>query len=143
MKILLDEDVPIQVPDLLRRVLPTHTVDHVDALQWKGKHDVSFLRDAAQRGYEAIVTNDKKQLADPDECDAIKASGMHHVRYAQRTPGLEGLALAIASIIAAMPTLIAALTGADGQRLAQIVGISRTERFKMSDPKVDPPPYWR
>lgn len=37
MKILLDENVPIQTLDLLGRVLRGHAIDHVDAIKWKGK----------------------------------------------------------------------------------------------------------
>src|SRR6266536_6553770 len=83
MQILLDEDVPIQVLQILRRVLKCHDVDHVEAIRWKGKKDVFLIADAATRGYHLLLTNNRKQLADPRECDAIKKSGMHHVRYDQ------------------------------------------------------------
>jgi len=55
MRILLDEDVPLQLLEPLRHLLVSHDVDHVDGLRWKGKKDRSLLLDAAQRGYEAFV----------------------------------------------------------------------------------------
>jgi hypothetical protein len=143
VKVLLDEDVPVQVRDLLRLVLSGHDVDHVNDLKWKGKTDRSLLVAAARRGYDVFVTNDVRQLADPDECDAIKAAGIHHVTYTQRRPGKQGLAFAIAAIVAAMPGLVAELEKAGGQRLAAIAAISPSDRFDVRDPAVDPPAYWR
>jgi hypothetical protein len=141
MRILLDEDVPIQVLEILRRVLKGHDVDHVEAIRWKGKKDVFLIADAATRGYHLLLTNNRKQLADPRECDAIKKSGMHHVRYDQG-PGLRGLALAVAAIIAAMPTLVEELQQESGQRLVRIQGLRPVRRFEIVDPRKDPPEYW-
>jgi hypothetical protein len=143
VKILLDEDVPVQVRDLLGLVLSGHDVDHVNDVKWKGKSDRFLLADAARRGYEVFVTNDVRQLADPDECDAIKAAGVHHVTYTQRRSGKPGLAFAIAAIVAAMPGLVTELEKASGQRLAAIAAISPADRYEVRDPAVDPPAYWR
>lgn len=143
MKILLDEDVPIQVRDLLRRVLIGHTVDHVDDLGWKNKKDPFVVRDAAVRGYAVFVTNNRKQLVVPEECRAIKDSGLHHVLYDQTVQGLDGLALAVAAIVAAMPRLVRELEDVVDQRLVQIRGIRDEPRYSITDPQRTPPsPYW-
>ena len=97
MKLLLDEDVPLQLLEPLRRLLPEHDVDHVENLGWKGKKDRFLLPDAAGRGYQALLTNDSRQLDSDIESRAIRDSGMHHIRYrhdARR--GIDGLALAMA-----------------------------------------------
>lgn len=141
MRILLDEDVPFQVLEILRRVLQGHDVDHVQVLRWKGKKDAFLIADAAARGYNLLLTNDHKQLSDPRECDAIKKSRMHHVRYNQ-TPGLRGLALAVAAIVAAMPALVEELEEERGQRLVRIQGLRPTRRFEITDPRTHPPEYW-
>jgi len=39
MRLLLDEDVPVQLVEPLRRMLPGHRVDHTAELGWKGKKD--------------------------------------------------------------------------------------------------------
>lgn len=45
MKLLLDEDVPKQLLEPLRHLLPNHEVDHVDDLGWKGKKErINALR---------------------------------------------------------------------------------------------------
>jgi hypothetical protein len=128
--------------DLLRHVLPAHTVHHVTELKWTGKKDVRLLTDAKRQGYEVFLTNDRNQLCNPDETRAIKKSGMHHVRYRQRRPGLEGLALAIGAVISAMPSLIAELEEAPGQRLAHIAGLNPNGRYDIKDPLKEPPEYW-
>lgn len=112
MRILLDEDVPYAVRGLLGAVLRGHDVDHVDDLRWKSKKDGFLVRDAASRGYDVFVTNDRSQLVDPEECRAIKDSGPHHVLYSQDVQGPDGLALAVAAILAGMPRLVRELEDA-------------------------------
>jgi len=46
MKILIDEQAPIQMRELLKFLLPGHRIDHVDNLTWKSKGDVAVIVDA-------------------------------------------------------------------------------------------------
>src|ERR1700712_2296818 len=107
----------------LQRLLQGHEVDHVEGLGWKGKKDLHLLPDAAARGYDALVTNDSGQLDNPDECIAIKKSAMHHIR-SHMGDGLDGLALAMAAVFAAIRPIVAELDGADGQRLVLVTRIA-------------------
>jgi hypothetical protein len=90
-----------------------------------------------------LVTNDKSQLNNPDICDAIKKSGLHHVRYDQG-PGTTGLAHALAAVIAAMPKVMDDLQSASSQRLVKIKNLDRaTHRYEIVDPARNPPShYW-
>lgn len=147
MKLLLDEDVPKQLLEILRRVLPNHSVSHVDDLGWKSKKDRNLLADAARRGFDAIITNDSKQLDSADECRAIRDSALHHIRYRQRTgggeaAGLTGLSLAMGAILAAIRRVLLELETADGQRLVLIHELRYDKRHDSIDPRRDPPPYW-
>lgn len=142
MRILLDEDVPIQALDLLDRVLKPHEVHAVTEIRWRKKLDPFLFADAARRGYDLLLTNDHGQLSDPDECDALKKAGIHHVRYDQRD-GRRGLALAVAAILAAMPDIVEKLENERGQRLVRIVSLDpRRPRFEVVDPQKEPPAYW-
>ncbi|ASW56032.1 DUF5615 family PIN-like protein [Plantactinospora sp. KBS50] len=141
MRVLLDEDVPEQVLQVLRHVLRRHTVDHIHSIKWSGKKDSQVLHDAVGR-YDVLVTNNYRQFDDPDETSKIKKSGIHHVSYRQRQSGLTGLALAIGAIVASMPQIMADLEVAGGQRLVAIRGIDPTKRFTITDPRRDPPRYW-
>jgi hypothetical protein len=133
---------PCKLLEPLRHLLRRHTVDHIAAIRWKGKKDRSVLADARKAGYNVIITRDHNQLSDPAECDAIKRSQLHHVRYAQRREGMVGLGLALGAIIAAMPMVMDELEQAEGQRLVHIVGLEPSRRFEMTDPVMKPPVYW-
>jgi PIN like domain len=142
MRVLVDEDTPVQVLGRLRHLLIGHRVDHIHDVSWNGKKDRQVLPDAKGAGYHVLITRDRAQLSDPRECDAIKRSGLHHIRYAQRE-GMRGLALAIGAIIAAMPMVMEKLGEADSQRLVKITSIDPGKRFDMTDPRrVPPSPYW-
>ncbi|HEX9084272.1 MAG TPA: hypothetical protein VF836_06010 [Gemmatimonadaceae bacterium] len=121
---------------------PGIRVDHITKIKWAGKKDYSVLGEA---GYDVIITKDRNQLSDPRECDAIKRSGLHHVRYRQRQEGAYGLGLALGAIISAMPKVMEDLETSSGQRLVRIVALDPTpaRRFAITDPRRDPPsPYW-
>ncbi|RIV34114.1 DUF5615 family PIN-like protein [Micromonospora radicis] len=141
MRVLLDEDVPEQVLHVLRHVLRGHEVDHIHSIKWSGKKDLYVFQDAMGR-FDVIVTNNYKQFDDPDETSRIKKSGLHHVSYRQRQTGLKGLALAVGAIVASMPQIMEELERANGQRLVAIQGIDPSKRFKIIDPRREPPKYW-
>ena len=143
MKILLDEGVPEQVVTVLQHVLRGHQVDHVTRIGWSGKADRRLYPDAARRKYAVLVTNDAAQMDDPDECQAVKRSGIHRVSYRHKHKGLRGLAVAVASMVAAMPDVVEELGNAGGQRLVAIEGINPTrKRYRVIDLQRDPPRYW-
>jgi hypothetical protein len=142
MLILLDEDVPEPVINVLRYLLRGHKVSHVHEIKWSGKSDIFLYRDARARGYSIVVTNDGHQMTDPDECSAVRKSGVHRVSYDQRS-GLKGLAVALASMVAAMPDIVNELDNAGGQRLVHIISIdANRKRYTIIDPKRTPPKYW-
>jgi PIN like domain len=146
MRILIDEDTAVQLIGPLQHVLISHEVKHIYDLNWKGKKDRNVLPDAKNAGYHILITKDHAQLNDPRECDAIKKSGLHHVRYEQRIEGARGLALALGAIIAAMPMVMQELENADSQRLVRITSLDQRpkSRFEVTDPRRNPPSaYWR
>lgn len=142
MRLLLDENVPIQLVAGLSCIVPAHVVHHLDELGWKGKKDRFLLADAANAGYDGIVTIDRRQLDDPTEPKAIRAAGLHHITFTQGR-GVAGLARSIGALLAAMPPIAAELVAADGQRLVRVQALKNTRRHETIDPRKDPPPYWR
>jgi hypothetical protein len=145
MRILIDEDTAVQLIEPLQHVLIGHQVKHIHDLSWKSKKDRNVLPDAKKAGYHVLITRDRSQLSDPRECDAIKKSALHHVRYEQRIDGARGLALALGAIIAAMPMVMQELEVADGQRLVRITSLDPRprSRFEVTDPQRNPPSvYW-
>jgi hypothetical protein len=143
MRLLLDEDVPLQLLEPLRRLLPEHALDHVADIGWKGKKDRFLLPDAARRGYDALLTNDSAQLDSAEESRAIRDSRMHHIRYRQDPRrGIDGLATAMAGVLAAIRPVVRDLAAADGQRLVLVESVAPGRRHTAVDPRTDPPPYW-
>jgi PIN like domain len=146
VRVLLDEDVPVQLLEPLRHLThPRHTVEHAAHVRLKGRKDVSLFRLARERGYECVVTNDHGQLFDPRETRAIARSGLHHVRYKQRHEGLRGLAFALGALIAVLPGLLDDLERETGQRLLRVQSFDPShKRYEMMDPASDPQPpaYW-
>jgi PIN like domain len=142
MRVLIDEDTAVQLLEPLRHLLPVHHVDHVTQINWSGKRDRLVLSDARNARYQVFITRDRSQLDDPRECDAIRKSGLHHVRYRQRRAGMRGLALALGAVIAAMPMVMDELAEASGQRLVHIAGLDPRNRYECIDPRREPPKYW-
>jgi hypothetical protein len=144
MKVLLDEDVPVPLINLVRHILQGHTVNHVYEVGWKGKSDVDIYKDARTHGYDMVITNNIRQLNDPVECDAIKKSRKHLVLY-NMEEGLQGLALASGAICAAIRPVVEDLATRSRQHVVRITGLaSHKRRYAISDPAEDPPsPYWR
>lgn len=146
MRLLLDENVPapmtLTVKTLLRR---SHDVQHVfDVSGWTGTKDPRLYERAAQAGFELVVTNDAKQMSRRPEVEAIARSGLHRVQYPQRQKGLVGVGLAIATLCAALPSVLQELAAAEGQRLVTLRAIDpgRDRRYTVRDPDRDPPKFW-
>jgi hypothetical protein len=145
MKVLLDEDVPRPVIQLVRHLLRDHEVKHVSDLDWTGKKDVLLIGDAAKRGYNAFVTQNVEQFRIPAECDAIKRSGMHHISYEVPSSGLRGLGLASGALCAAIHPIVVDLADVTQQRIVKIQALNKSRRrYDITDPATNPPsPYWR
>lgn len=145
MRVLIDEDTPVQVVKPLQHILRGHDVTAVHEMRWSGKKDQQVLGDLrrVKPPFEVFLTRDKSQLSDPVLCLLIKKSGVHHVRY-DMGKGTLGLALAIAAIIAAMPKVMQDLESARSQRLVKIKSLERgAQRHEITDPVQQPPsPYW-
>lgn len=144
MKVLLDEDVPVPLVHVVRHLLREHQVDHVYTVGWGGKTDVNVYKDAQARGYHVVITNNLRQLNDPNECDAIQRSALHVVFYT-RPDGLPGLGLACGAICAAIRPVIIDLEARKRQHLIWITGLAATkQRYSIKNPATDfVSDYWR
>lgn len=142
MKILLDENVPRPLHEVLCHLLRGHEVDHVGKV-WPGKKDVPLLRDAGKK-YDMFVTNDTRQYDDPNECRAIKDSGLHHVTYMLPLSGLDGIALACGAICASLRAAVIELDGVREQRIVKITSLDKNrKRYTITNPRTSPPSaYW-
>jgi hypothetical protein len=138
LQVLVDEGMPVQLLEPLR-LNRGHQFDHINGLRWKGRLDQPLFRDAAGRGYDAILTLDVNQLSDAEECHHISLQQGRSVR------GATGTARVIASVIAAMPYVLEDLEEADGQRIVELSLFSAARRHEVFDPLKERNryPYWR
>ena len=146
MRLLVDEGVPVQVLEPLRRNRG-HEFVHVHDEGWDGRKDRFLFDHARRRGFDALVALDVDQLAEPVEWRALKVSGLHHVslRQGRTVRGGTGLARVMGSLIVAMPYVLADLDAVGAQRIVEIQLLSASSRHSMYDPRQEQArsPYWR
>ncbi|MGV9374740.1 PIN-like domain-containing protein [Nonomuraea sp. NPDC003707] len=145
MRLLLDENVPKPLHQVLTTFILNHEIVHLlDLDGWSGTRDETLYPRAAADGFDAILTNDGRQMQRPREVAAIAASGIHRVEYSHKHPGLVGMGIAIATVAAGMPGALALLEESDGQRLISLRGIDPTaaSRLRLIDPAKTPPKFW-
>jgi hypothetical protein len=146
VKVLLDENIPVPVTSTVKTLLRrSHDVQHViDMPGWSGTKDLHLYGKAKDAGFQIVVTNDAKQMNRKPEVEAIAKSGLHRIQYPHKHDGLAGLGLAMATVCAALPSVLQELATADGQRLVTLKGIDpgRDHRYGVRDPAIDPPKFW-
>jgi hypothetical protein len=139
VKLLLDENVPAPITSTVKTLLRrSHDVQHViDMPGWSGTKDLHLYGKAKDAGFEVVVTNDAKQMNRKLEVEAIAKSGLHRIQYPHRQNGLAGLGLAMATVCAALPSVLQELSAADGQRLVSLKGIDpgRDHRYGVRNPQ--------
>jgi len=146
VRLLVDEGVPVQVLEPLRRN-KGHEFVHVHEAGLNGRKDKFLFSHAMQRGFSALIALDVDQLVEPAEWRSLKASGLHHLslRQGRTVRGAKGLARVMSSFIVAMPYVLAELQAVDGQRIVEIQLLSATARHKTYNPRYEQAryPYWR
>lgn len=146
MKLLLDENVPAPLTSTVRTLLRrSHEVLHViDVPGWSGTKDLRLYEQAAEAGFQVVVTNDARQMNRKTEVEAIARSKLHRIQYPHRQEGLPGLGIAMATVCAALPSVLRELESADGQRLVTLRAVDpgRDHRYTVRDPRTDPPKFW-
>ena len=120
MDFLLDEGMPVQLLAALDVI--EHVFEHVHDLVWDGKPDATLFRDAADRGFDGLITVNVHQLTNKHEWEALKRSDLHHisVKQGRTVRGIKGTARVIASVVVAMPYVIEELEARDGQQIVEV-----------------------
>ena len=91
VRLLLDENVPKPLCQVLRTFILNHEIIHLLDLEgWSGTRDESLYPQAAAKGFDVVLTNDGRQMQRPREVAAIATSGLHRVEYPHKHPGPMG-----------------------------------------------------
>lgn len=103
MRVYLDENLPPFVAKPLAVVYQDHTFATCEDEGLRGVEDIPLLRTLRERGFDAIVTRDRRQLKDPDERRAVAESGLRWIGIAdKRLQGLEQVTITVSTLIAGM-----------------------------------------
>jgi predicted nuclease of predicted toxin-antitoxin system len=91
VKLLLDENVPAPMTSTVKTLLRrSHEVQHVNDMPgWGGTKDLHLYGQAKDAGFQAVVTNDARQMNRRLEVEAIAKSGLHRIQYPHRQDGLD------------------------------------------------------
>ncbi|MEU4225509.1 hypothetical protein AB0F17_14540 [Nonomuraea sp. NPDC026600] len=145
MRLLLDENVPCPLHQVLTSFVLIHDIVHLlDLPGWSGTRDETLYPRAADEGFHVVLTNDGRQMQRPREVAAIAASGLHRIEYPHKHPGLIGMGIAIATVAAGLPSALALLEESSGPRLITMRGVDPTvaSRLRVIDPALKPPKFW-
>ncbi|MDF5753149.1 hypothetical protein [Spongiactinospora sp. TRM90649] len=89
MRLLLDDDVPRPVHQVLTSFVLSHDIVHsLDLAGWSGTRDEALYPRAAAEGFHVVVTNDGRQMQRAREVAAIAATGPHRIEYPHKHHGL-------------------------------------------------------
>lgn len=133
MRFFLDENETVAVLPPLRAVLFDHEFVPVEDLGFTGRDDKQLFPDVAALGFDAIITRDRNQLADPEERKSLMDNNLHWIGH--REPAASGLLL-VASIsaayLAALPHIIVELSAVSGPSAFHVsnLPIERGQRIK-------------
>lgn len=126
MRFLFDENMTLGLVKNLASVAPWHDFSHVTDEGLRGTEDVNLLPRISRIGFDAIITDDRRQLGRPDEKKAILDSGLHWITLRRsNVEGFHGVAAETASLSAAFPHILDALEKADQQLKIVIKGVQR------------------
>lgn len=116
MKFFLDENETPAILPPLRTVFFDHEFHSAHEEDLSGVLDPDLIREVSDRGFDAIMTQDRNQLSNRAEREALIQSGLHWIGHSQ--PDADGLLYVVnsaASYLSAMPHIleeISAVTGA-------------------------------
>lgn len=129
MKFLIDENEMLGILQPLQAIYPAHTFEHVVNTPLASLQDVPLFHAMAEAGYAALITQDRAQIEDNlDEVEALLELGIHWIGRKQlHVPGRRGIALAIASHVAAMPQLLDQMSAATEPMMLRVLNVPKGE----------------
>lgn len=135
MKFMLDENIPQTVAALLSATYPAsrHQFTHVYDVDWGSEKDDPLIAAIADHGYNALITEDRRQLK--DHAPALVRAGIHWVGYKSKTrlSGTAAFTSKTATVVAAMDLVIAEIEGAEEQVFLNLhnIPLERGQRLRV------------
>lgn len=121
-----NNETPIAA-EVLTRMFKPHQFTHVRSLGLADALDVDLYPALVDRGFEALITRDKRQLVNPAEKSALRNSGLHWIGHREPAgAGTTQIGRIVASYCLALPHIITAIESSD-----------RALQFKIKHPGSD------
>ncbi|MFE2600141.1 hypothetical protein ACFXCZ_27240 [Streptomyces sp. NPDC059396] len=115
MKFFLDENETPAILPPLSTVFFQHRFHTAHEEGLSGVMDTELIHEVSRRGFDAIMTQDRNQLSNRTERDALIETGLHWIGH--RQPEAEGLMYIVnstAAYLAAMPHILEEITSVTG-----------------------------
>ncbi len=134
MRFFIDENSHRQIGLLLQNIYPTHEYRTVEQEGLGGLDDVPLLNTLGSRGFDAIITADKRQLYRPAEHAALVASGLHWIGHNKSSAkGPSGVALTCSGVIAGFPFVLDHLANpVAGPTSFMLIGVSIEAKHRVN-----------
>jgi hypothetical protein len=132
VKFYLDENFPPDLLATIRLIYDDHEFSSWEDEGLSGATDVELFATLPDRGFDALLTRDRRQLENTDERVALIASGLGWIGLKEnKLKGREKLAVTAASLLVGLVHVIGAM--AEGERVFQIYNVphTRTQRMKV------------
>lgn len=131
MRFYLDECLSPRVLDPVRAVFTAHEFKDYQSETLTGMKDVPLFAEVSRRGFDAFITVDRAQLANPAELAAIKSGTCHWIGFAHASG--QGVSL-IARIGATLLETVAYLVDNPPEKLCayqpRLAGRERSQLFR-------------
>lgn len=119
-----NNETPVAV-DVWNRMFKPHGFTHVGRIGLADALDVDLYPALVDRGFDALITRDKRQLTRPEEKTALQRSGLHWIGHREPAgAGSTQVGRIVAAYCLALPHIIEAVTTSD-----------RALRFMIKHPK--------
>ena len=137
MRFFIDHNLSPQLLSPLVSIHPKHGFRCALQEDLAAAKDIPLFSELVDRQFEAIITRDRNQLADPDECAALRASGLHWLGVKDTgVPGLLGLALDSAAITVGLTIVLPDLES--GQQAYRFPAIPHQHRQRAKQIDISP-----
>ena len=110
MKFFVDENETAAIVQPLETVLFQHEFRSAEQEELGGVEDVDLFAEIARRGFDALITRDRNQLANRDERLKLIECGLHWIGH--KEPGATGellISCLVAGYVLALPYVVSAV----------------------------------
>lgn len=115
MRFFLDENETPAILEPLKTIFIGHEFRSAHDEGLSGELDPALIAEVSRRGFDAIMTQDRNQLADRTERAALIKHGLHWIGHRQPdAAGLLYIAISSAAYLTAMPYIIETMSEATG-----------------------------